>query len=170
MTTRTLHLLRHAKSSWDDQSLADHERPLSPRGVRDAKRIGKHLGTLPAPPDLVLCSSAVRTRQTLDLVKSSLGDATVHVEEGLYGASAADLLERLRGLPEAAGSALVIGHNPGIQDLTLDLAAPGPLLDAVSVKFPTCALATLALGERTWSSLSAGDAELVGFTIPRDLS
>jgi phosphohistidine phosphatase len=170
MTMRTLHLLRHAKSSWDDDSLADHERPLSPRGVRDAKRIGKHLGTLPATPDLVLCSSAVRTRQTLDLVKSSLGDATVHVEEGLYGASADDLLARLRGLPDAARSALVIGHNPGIEDLTLDLAAPGPLLDAVSVKFPTCALATLALGDRTWSALSQGDAELVGFTIPRDLS
>ena len=167
---RTLHLLRHAKSSWDDESLGDHERPLSPRGLRDAKRIGKHLGTLSAPPDLVLCSSAVRTRQTLDLVKSSLGDATVHVEEGLYGASAGELLERLRDLPEAARSALVIGHNPGIQDLTLDLAAPGPLLDAVSVKFPTCALATLALGDRTWSSVKPGDAELVRFTIPRDLS
>lgn len=166
----TLHLLRHAKSSWDDESLADHQRPLSPRGLRDAKRIGKHLGTLPAPPDLVLCSSAVRTRQTLDLVRSSLGDATVHVEEGLYGASAGELLERLRDLPEAARSALVIGHNPGIQDLTLDLAAPGPLFDAVSMKFPTCALATLALGDRTWNGVSPGDAELVGFTVPRDLS
>jgi phosphohistidine phosphatase len=170
MTMRTLHLLRHAKSSWDDDSLADHERPLSPRGVRDAKRIGKHLGTLPAPPDLVLCSSAVRTRQTLDLIRSSLGDATVHVEEGLYGASVGELLERLRGLPEAARSALVIGHNPGIQDLALDLAATGPLLEAVSVKFPTCALATLDLGDRTWSSVNPGDAELVGFTIPRNLS
>ena len=170
MTMLTLRLLRHAKSSWDDDSLADHERPLSPRGVRDAKRIGKHLGTLPAPPDLVLCSSAVRTRQTLDLIKSSLGGTAVHVEEGLYGASAGELLDRLRGLPEAARSALVIGHNPGIQDLTLDLAAPGPLLDAVSVKFPTCGLATLALGDRTWSSVSQGGAELVGFTIPRDLS
>jgi phosphohistidine phosphatase len=170
MTMRTLHLLRHAKSSWDDDSLADHERPLSPRGVRDAKRIGKHLGTLPALPDLVLCSSAVRTRHTLDLVKSSLGGTAVHVEEGLYGASAGELLERLRGLPEAARSVLVIGHNPGIQDLTLDLAAPGQLYDAESVKFPTCALATLALGDRTWSSVSQGDAELVGFTIPRDLN
>jgi phosphohistidine phosphatase len=170
MTMHTLHLLRHAKSSWDDDSLADHQRPLSPRGVRDAKRLGKHLGTLPAPPDLVLCSSAVRTRQTLDLVTSSLGGAAVHVEDGLYGASAGDLLGFLRGLPEPAHSALVIGHNPGIQDLTLDLAAPGPLLDAVSVKFPTCALATLALGDRTWSSVSPGDAELVAYTIPKDLS
>jgi phosphohistidine phosphatase len=170
ITIRTLHLLRHAKSSWDDESLADHERPLSPRGVRDAKRIGKHLGTLPSPPDLVLCSSAVRTRQTLDLIRSSLGAATVQVEEGLYGASAGELLDRLRGLPEAARSALVIGHNPGIQDLTLDLTAPGPLFDRVSVKFPTCALATLALGDRTWSNVGQGDAELVGFTIPRDLS
>ena len=170
MTMHTLHLLRHAKSSWDDDSLADHERPLSPRGVRDAKRIGKHLGTVPAPPDVVLCSSAVRTRQTLDLVRSSLGDATVHIEEGLYGASAGELLERLRGIPDTAGSALVVGHNPGIQDLTLDLAAPGPLFATVSVKFPTCALATLALAALTWSGVSQGEAELIGFTTPRDLS
>jgi phosphohistidine phosphatase len=170
MTTHTLHLLRHAKSSWDDDSLADHARPLSPRGVRDAKRLGKHVGTVSPPPDLVLCSSAVRTRQTLNLLTSSLGDAAVRVEHGLYGASAGDLLGFLRGLPEPTHSALVIGHNPGIQDLTVDLAAPGPLLDAVRMKFPTCALATLALGDRTWSSVGPGDAELVAFTVPKDLS
>ena len=165
----TLHLLRHAKSSWDDASLADHERPLSPRGVRDAKRLGQHLGTLTAAPDLVLCSSAVRTQQTLGLIAASLGEADVWIEDDLYGASLDDLLERLHRLPEATGSALVIGHNPGLQDLVLYLSAAGPLLDAVSAKFPTCALATLALGDRTWSGVRQGDAELVGYTIPRDL-
>jgi phosphohistidine phosphatase len=166
---RTLHLLRHAKSSWDDETLTDHERPLSPRGIRDAKRIAKHLGTLGAPPDVVLCSSAVRTRQTLDLVKSSLGEAAVHVEEGLYGASAEALLERLHAIPDSAHSALVIGHNPGLEQLVLLLAAPGPLRAEVTTKFPTSALATLALGDRTWSSVSQGDAELVGYTTPKQL-
>jgi phosphohistidine phosphatase len=165
----TLHLLRHAKSSWDDHSLADHERPLSTRGVRDAKRMSEHLSTRDAPPDLVLCSSAVRTQQTLGLIASSLGNAVVQIEDELYGASLDDLLERLHGLPEAAGSALLIGHNPGFQDLVLYLSAPGPLRDAVSAKFPTCALATLALADRTWSGVQQGDAELVGYTIPRDL-
>jgi phosphohistidine phosphatase len=170
MTTRTLHLLRHAKSSWEDETLTDHERPLSPRGIRDAKRIAKHLGTLHAPPDAVLLSSAVRTRQTLDLVKSSLGGCSVQVEEGLYGASADALLERLRGIPESARSALVIGHNPGLQDLVLLLAAPGHLRAEVAVKFPTGALATLDLGDRTWSSVSQGGAELVGYATPKRLS
>jgi len=167
---RTLHLLRHAKSSWDDDTLADHERPLSSRGIRDAKRIAEHLRTLDARLDLVLCSSAVRTQQTLGLVKPSLGDAAVHVEDGLYAASADALLERLRGIPESAHSALVVGHNPGLQDLVLHLAAPGPLLEKVIAKFPTGALATLALADRTWISVHQGDAVLVGYAVPRDLS
>jgi phosphohistidine phosphatase len=166
---RTLHLLRHAKSSWDDESLSDHERPLSPRGIRDAKRIAKHLGTLGAPPEVVLCSSAVRTRQTLDLVKPSLGDASIDVEDGLYGASADALLERIHGIPESAGSVLVIGHNPGLEDLVLLLAAPGPLLAEVNTKFPTSALATLALENQTWADLHQGSAQLVGYTAPRKL-
>jgi phosphohistidine phosphatase len=166
----TLHLLRHAKSSWDDDSLADHERPLSERGIRDARRMGEHLSTHDVRPDVVLCSSAVRTQQTLGLIASSLDDPVVHIEDGLYGATPDSMLERLRGLPETAESALVIGHNPGLQELVLDLSAPGRLRDAVGVKFPTCALATLALGERTWSDLHPGDAELVGYTIPKDLT
>ncbi|MDX6522360.1 MAG: phosphohistidine phosphatase [Gaiellales bacterium] len=167
---RTLHILRHAKSSWGDETLTDHARPLSPRGIRDAKRIAKHLGTLGAPLDAVFCSSAVRTRQTLDLIESSIGDASVEVEEGLYGASVDVLLERVHGIPDSVHSALVIGHNPGLEELVLLLAAPGPLLSEVIAKFPTGALATLALGDRTWSSVSKGDGELVGFSIPKDLS
>jgi phosphohistidine phosphatase len=166
---RTLHLLRHAKSSWDDESLSDHERPLSPRGIRDAKRIAKHLGTLGAPPEVVLCSSAVRTRQTLDLVKPSLGDASIDVEDGLYGASADALLERIHGIPESAGSVLVIGHNPGLEDLVLLLAAPGQLRAEVIAKFPTGALATLALGSQTWNDVRQGSADLVGYVTPRSL-
>jgi phosphohistidine phosphatase len=166
----TLHVLRHAKSSWDDQSLADHERPLSPRGVRDARRMSEYLSTLDVPPDVVLCSSAVRTQQTLGLIASSLGDAVVYIEDSLYEAPVDDLLARLQGLPEAAGSALVIGHNPGLQELVLGMSAAGPLRDAVSVKFPTCAVASLALGDRTWAGAHRGDAELVAYTIPKDLS
>lgn len=166
----TLHLLRHAKSSWDDDSLADHERPLSERGIRDARRMGEHMATHDVRPDVVLCSSAVRTQQTLGIIVSSLDDPVVHIEDDLYGAAPDSVLELLRGLPETAGSALVIGHNPGLEELVLDLSAPGRLRDAVGVKFPTCALATLALGEGTWSAMHPGHAELVGFTIPRDLT
>ena len=95
----TLHLLRHAKSSWDDETLDDHERPLAPRGVRDARRMGAYLRDLPVQPQLVLCSSAVRTRQTLELIELD-GDQDVQFEDGLYGASADALLGRLRRLTD----------------------------------------------------------------------
>jgi phosphohistidine phosphatase len=166
----TLHLLRHAKSSWDDDSLADHERPLSERGIRDARRMGDHMATHDVRPDVVLCSSAVRTQQTLGIIVPSLDDPVVRIEDDLYGAAPDSVLGLLRGLAETAGSALVIGHNPGLEELVLDLSAPGRLRNAVGVKFPTCALATLALGEGTWSDVHPGHAELVGFTIPRDLT
>jgi phosphohistidine phosphatase len=166
---RTLYILRHAKSSWDDATLADHERPLSRRGIRDAKRIAVHLRALHVEPALVLCSSSARTRQTLDLIAASLGDAQVHVEEGLYAASADALLKRLGGIPDSAVSAMLIGHNPGLEDLVLRMAAPGPLLDRVIAKFPTGAFATLALCDRAWGSVHQAGAELVGFTVPRDL-
>jgi phosphohistidine phosphatase len=166
---RTLYLLRHAKSSWDDQTLTDHERPLAPRGIRDAKRMAAHLGSLADEPELVLCSSAVRARETLDLVKPAFGDATVMFEDGLYGASAESLLERIRGVPESVRSVLAIGHNPGLADLALGLASGGDLLDELRVKFPTCAFATLDLGSGNWADARDGDATLTGFVTPKTL-
>jgi len=166
---RVIHLLRHAKSSWADDTLADHERPLARRGVRDAKRMAAHMLALRVDPDLVLCSSAVRTRQTLDLVTPSIADAPVQIEDDLYGASADALLERLRAVPESVRAVLFIGHNPGLQDLAVRLAASGPRLEDLTTKFPTGALATLALGSQTWPNVQQGDASLVDFTVPRQL-
>jgi phosphohistidine phosphatase len=165
----TLSLLRHAKSAWDDETLTDHERPLAPRGIRDAKRMAEHLRSTGAQPELVLCSSAVRTRQTLDLVTPALGDAAVLIEDELYGASAESLLERIRGVPESVRSVLVIGHNPGLEDLALGLASGGDALDDLRVKFPTCALATLDFGGTTWADARPGGAILKGFVIPKTL-
>ena len=115
----TIYLLRHAKSSWADPSLPDRERPLAPRGRRDAKRIASHLREGRVEPELVLCSSAARASQTLELVRRALGAATVRLEDGLYAASAEELLERLRTVPEDVASVLLIGHNPGLQDVAL---------------------------------------------------
>jgi len=162
-------LLRHLKSSWDDESLADQERPLSARGVRDGGRVAEHLRSLNARVDLVLCSSAVRTRQTLELIRPALGHAPVEIEDQLYGASADSLLARLHGVPDSVGAALMIGHNPGMQDLALRLAAPGPIRSAVMAKFPTGALATLSLPDDTWLGVHQGTARLVGYTVPKDL-
>jgi phosphohistidine phosphatase len=158
---RTVHLLRHAKSSWDEPGLPDWERPLAPRGRRDAARMGEHLGGLTAPPELVLCSPAVRTRQTLELVGPGLGDAQVEVVDGLYGAGPDDVLGMLRDL-SGVRAALVIGHNPTMQELAMELAT------GVPSKFPTCALATLEF-DGEWSALAPGACELTAFVVPREL-
>jgi phosphohistidine phosphatase len=166
----TLYLLRHAKSSWADQGLPDHERPLAPRGRRDGTRIANHLVRLGIEPGLVLCSSAERTRETLELLRPALGaTAAVRVEEDLYAASCERLLERIRALPEAVASLLVIGHNPGLQQLGLFLASTGAELERLEAKFPTAALATLTIPDTTWSRLSKADAVLAAYVVPKQL-
>jgi phosphohistidine phosphatase len=166
---RTLYLLRHAKSSWSDSTLADRERPLAPRGRRDAKRMGEHLVEGGIEPELALCSPAVRTRETLERLGGALGLVTVRFEEELYAASWTGLLERLHDVPETVASVLLIGHNPGLEDLALALASSGPDLARLEAKFPTGALATLAISTATWKELSEGDAVLTAFVVPREL-
>jgi phosphohistidine phosphatase len=166
----TLYLLRHAKSSWADPTLPDHERPLAPRGRRDGKRIAKHLVQLGIEPELVLCSSAERTRETLELMRLGLSaTSTVMLEKELYAASSDRLLERIRAVPEAVTSVMLVGHNPGLQDLALALTSAGAELERLKAKFPTAALATLALPNTTWSELSQADAVLAAYVVPKQL-
>jgi phosphohistidine phosphatase len=166
---RTLFLLRHAKSSWDDSSLGDHERPLAKRGRRATKVIARHLRSQGIRPGLVLCSSARRTQETLERLTDVLThDVEVRVERDLYLASAVDLLDRVRLVPAEVGSVLLIGHNPAIQELALSLARPAPEVDPIRQKFPTAALATLIF-DGPWEQLSPGAAELTEFVKPRDL-
>ena len=165
----TVYLLRHAKSDWSDQTLPDHARPLAPRGRRDAQRIAKHLRRRGIEPTLVLCSSAARTRETLDLVGPALGAAPAQIEDGLYAAAPDELLERLRALPEQSASVLVIGHNPGLHELALVLATPSRTRGRLEAKFPTAALATLAVTHATWAELAAGGADLTAFVVPKQL-
>jgi len=165
---RTLYVLRHAKSSWDDPALSDHERPLAPRGRRAAKRIAKHVRRSEIEPEVVLCSTATRARETLDLLRPALRSPTVLLEDELYAASAQALLARLRRVPDDVGSVLLIGHNPGLQELVLALAPQGEGRDRLEAKFPTAALATLTLAA-TWSSLAPGGASLAGYVVPREL-
>src|SRR3954470_10762829 len=158
---KTLHLLRHAKSSWDDGRLTDHERPLSARGVQAAQRIAGHFSRTQIRPDLVLCSSAVRTQETLAAIATALGDKTeVRIEAELYGASEYELLARVRSVPDSIGGLLVIGHNPGIEDLAMSLDdGTDPAVTArLREKFPTGALITLAFRGRHWRDLTSGSA------------
>jgi phosphohistidine phosphatase len=165
-----LHLLRHAKSSWADEELSDHDRPLAPRGRRAAAAIADHLREHGVAPELVLCSSAVRARETLELVAPALGpQASVLVEDGLYGASAEDLLDRLHLVPATTASVMLVGHNPAMQDLALALAAPSAGIERLRAKFPTAALATLRIPDGGWPGLRRRGAELVDLVLPREI-
>jgi phosphohistidine phosphatase len=167
---KRLYLLRHAKSSWDDPTLADHDRPLAPRGRRAAKVMAEHLRREGIAPELVLCSPSRRTRQTLKRLAPGLGkNADVQIEPELYAASAAALLEVLHEVPDELESVMLIGHNPGIQDLALSLASVGSEIPRLRGKFPTAALATLELSG-PWRELAPGSAELVSFVKAKELS
>jgi phosphohistidine phosphatase len=120
-------------------------------------------------PALVLCSSAVRTRQTLDRILPALGSPEVLIERRLYGASGRELLARLREVGEEADSVLMIGHQPAIQALALELAGDGQRLARLRAKFPTAAMATLVfVGD--WADLGRGCAELVDYVKPKELA
>jgi phosphohistidine phosphatase len=117
-------------------------------------------------PELVLCSTARRARETLERIEPALGRAPVRVERELYDASARELFARLRRLPDSVGSVLVIGHNPGMHELALELAGSAPELAG---KFPTAALAAFAFHGSAWGELGPEATELVELTRPRDL-
>jgi phosphohistidine phosphatase len=161
---RLLHLLRHAKSSWANSEQPDRERPLAPRGRRAALRVAAHLEEQGVHPDLVLCSPAARTTETLALIQPTLGDGVeVLVEEELYGASASQLLARLHRLPERTSSVMVVGHNPGLQELAALLARESELRERAVAHFPTAALATLAMRRGGWEAVGRGTAQLVSY-------
>jgi phosphohistidine phosphatase len=167
---KRLWLLRHAKSSWDQPSLPDADRPLAARGRRAAEVLAAHLAAAEVRPTVVLCSSSLRTRETLAAILPALGDALeIRIERALYGAGAAQLLDRLRLVSNKASSAMLIAHNPGIQDLALALAAGGPALAGLGEKFPTGALATLELDVERWRDLDYGMGTATILVTPRSL-
>ncbi|HTX33123.1 MAG TPA: histidine phosphatase family protein [Solirubrobacteraceae bacterium] len=169
--TRQLFVLRHAKSSWEDTGLNDHDRPLAPRGRKAVKALAEHVRSADIEPVLVLCSSSRRTRETLEGVKPS-GKWTIEPE--LYDAGPTTIVDRLRCVPEDTSSVMVIGHNPALQMLVLRLAgsgngqAEGDLAE-VQRKFPTGALATLEF-DCHWDLLGPGCARLTAYVKPKQLT
>ncbi|MBV8955028.1 MAG: histidine phosphatase family protein [Solirubrobacterales bacterium] len=177
---RLLLVLRHAKSSWEDPELEDHERPLAPRGRQAAKLLRRWLRAQAIHPAVVLCSTALRARQTLELVDP---DGERIFEPGLYDASGAHLIERLRDVPDGVDSVMLVGHNPAVHDAVLALSDAPPSdvnqgaetggtassdLAHLKRKFPTGALALLTLSCR-WSELGPHCAELVRLIRPKHL-
>ena len=165
----TLHLLRHAKSSWGQPELGDAERPLAPRGERAARKLARELRRQGIAPRLVLCSAARRARETLDLLRPALpAGVEILVEEGLYGAGPAELMQRLRGLPGGHGEVMLVGHNPALHELALALAgdtAPEPLRAGL----PAGALVSLRFGATSWARIAAGKGMVARLLLPRDL-
>jgi phosphohistidine phosphatase len=169
MTDHLLYLFRHAKSDWEEP-LADHERPLAPRGVRDAAAAGRLLADRGWRPDLVLCSTAVRTVQTWQRATAAGAEAgQVQLTDAIYEASTNRLLGLVQQTPETVGSLMLIGHGPGLPGLAVTLGArPEPRDDwaRLDEKYPTAGLTVLRL-PGPWATAAPGSAELVAFEVPR---
>jgi phosphohistidine phosphatase len=165
-------LLRHAKSARPPDT-DDFDRPLEERGRGDSKAMGAFMTTRGVAPDVVLCSSAKRARETLSFVLPALSEPKVFYEDGLYEASPRRLLDRIRTLPDAFGHALLVGHNPAIAALAADLMhrkqSEKRLVKRLDEKFPTAALAEFEFDVRRWSDVESGEGRLVLFESPKTI-
>lgn len=166
-------LLRHAKSSWDDPSLPDHQRPLNPRGERAARAMAAAFATLHLAPDLAIVSSSRRTRQTFDALRLPADALELDVTDRLYLADSETILGRLQEVPETTRSVLVVGHNPGLYDAAIDLvgddpaARPEPPVMRLLDGYPTASLAEFEISV-PWSEIGRGRGRLVRFQRPED--
>ena len=165
-------LLRHGKSSWDDPSLEDHDRPLNPRGRAAAPVIGEWLSYRNHVPDAVLCSSAERTRQTVSGIRSVMPNLPApEIEPALYHASPGELRERLGKLPRDVEVVLLVGHQPGLGSLTRKLADghESRRCKRAYEHFPTAAAAVLEFDVEDWAEIDYAKARFVDFAKPREL-
>lgn len=169
---KTLIILRHAKAETGSASQDDHERGLNDIGVAACAIVGKYIAGQRISPDTVLCSTALRARATWALVKKAAGiGPPEEFTDRLYLASANETLNLLAALPETARSVMLVGHNPGFHQLCLTLARKGDeaLLDRLVLKFPTCALAVIELGEGEWKDVAQAQSALQSFVTPKML-
>ncbi len=158
---RTLYLLRHAKSDWSDPLLDDHDRPLARRGRRARHLIAAHLAERPTGPPigLVVSSTARRARETAEPLVRALG-CELRLEPRLYPGTVDGMLEVVRSLPEAVAAAVLVGHNPAVEDLT-------EALTGGRTRYPTAALGTVELDVASWSEVVPGCGRLVGLVNAR---
>lgn len=169
----TLYLLRHAKSSWDHASLSDFDRPLAARGREAAPRMGRFLRAGNMRPEVVLCSPALRARQTVELVLDVLDyDPEVRLMDGLYNfGDGTGLLNIIRQVGTECSALMVVGHNPAIENLALKLAGSGKSADLKDMarKYPTAALAVMTFETESWTDIREGKGRLASFTRPKAL-
>jgi len=170
---RTLTLFRHAKSSWADAGLEDFDRPLATRGVEAAPLMGAFLAERGLVPDLVLCSGSRRTRQTLDLAFGPLkARPETQFLDDLYHATVPALLAIIRRAPSSTRHLMLVGHNPGLQALALELIGGGDPSGrrAIAHKFPSAAVAVMTFDAPNWAAIGARAAYLTIFMTPKQLA
>lgn len=167
----TLTLLRHAKSSWESASLDDFDRPLNDRGRKAAPLAGRDLVRLKLQPELILCSTAKRTRETLALVLPEFGKPKPEVifEDELYLAYVTTLLDRVRATDDGPQSVMLVGHNPGLQGLALAMIGAGEGEDIATLadKLPTSAIVAIAFDAKRWRDVEPAGGRLLHFVIPK---
>lgn len=168
---KTLTLLRHAKSGWDDPVARDFDRPLNPRGRRAARTVGAEMKGQGLGFDRVLASPARRVTETLEEVAAGYGAIVPHYDERLYLAPVATLLDIVRHAPDDVDRLLVVGHNPGMEELALRLARRDSdrLRGEVEIKYPTGTVAEIELPVERWAEVKEGTGRIVRFIRPRDL-
>lgn len=169
---KRLSLLRHAKSSWEDPVERDFDRPLNGRGRRAARRMGLWLAEEALAFDHILASPALRIRQTVEGLEAGLGTRIEpQWDKRIYMASAAILFDLVQEMPDSVGHLLLIGHNPGLEDLCLDATRghESALRTEVEAKYPTAAFASLEFPGVRWADVGEGRATITRFVRPRDL-
>jgi phosphohistidine phosphatase len=171
-SSKQILLLRHTKSSWGDPLAADFERPLNNRGQRAAQIMGKHMESLHLAPEIVVCSSARRTRETYERLGKVVKNLPVDFNEAIYEAPSDRLLDVLRAIDDRYGCVLMIGHNPGLESLTKILCAgkgDPQALARMTEKFSTGALAVLTSTVPCWEQLGPRSCRLDRLDRPGDL-
>ncbi|HAT36461.1 MAG TPA: hypothetical protein DCS82_12145 [Rhodospirillaceae bacterium] len=169
---RTLYLLRHAKSDWSEAGVDDKDRPLNPRGRRGATAISEYCREHDICPSLILCSTAVRTRETLSFLKPALDcKPKIEFEDALYLAGAHEIVARVRAVDNTHPTIMVIGHNPGMHHVANDLVGSDECgqSTAMASKYPTAALAQIAFATDDWSGIASGDGLLKSYVTPKML-
>ena len=167
-------LLRHAKSAWDDAAIEDHERPLNPRGRAAATALRQTMRDIGLSPDLILVSTARRTRETLDALEPWDESPIVEATPALYLASAQQILETLNAIPVTVRGAMLIGHNPGLHELAMLLMGPSMThasadMHRLAAGLPTGGLVEFGIAP-PWAALAAGGGRLQRCLAPRDIS
>jgi phosphohistidine phosphatase len=167
---KILTLLRHAKSGWDDPVRRDFDRPLNPRGRRAARTIGREMRDLGLGFDRIIASPARRVVETIEEVAHGFGPIHADYDERIYLTPAAALIEIVRKTPDEVGRLLIVGHNPGLEELALSLTgADGPLRSEVEIKYPTGTLAEIHLPVEHWAEVGEAKGTIGRFIRPRDL-